>query len=57
MISSGHLGGPLELLMMSTGFEVIAVELVESAPGESEFLGGGFGFDLTSAETSQHMTG
>jgi len=56
MIPSGNLGAPLSLLMMRTGLEIITVELVEAAAREPEFLGGGFDFELTSAETSQNVT-
>lgn len=56
MIAAGNLGGPLSLLMMRTGLEIITVKLVEAAAGEPESLGRGFGFELTSAEASQYVT-
>ena len=56
MITPRNLWCPLGLLMMSAGLEIIAIELVKAAARQSEFLGRGFGFELTDAEASQHVT-
>jgi hypothetical protein len=52
MIAARNIWGPGGLLMMSAGFEVIAIQFVKTAAGQVELFSGSFGFDMASPEVS-----
>ena len=56
MIASGKSRRPSGLLLLGTGFEIIAVKFVEATAGEAEQMGGGFGFEVAGAKVSQQVT-
>ena len=56
MIATRKASGPVGLLMMGAGLEVIAVEFIEAASGKAELLGGGFDFELSGTKKGQHMS-
>jgi len=56
MIASRSLGRPSRLIVVSTGFEVIAVKFVKAAAGKAELFSGYLGLELLSSERRQHVT-
>ena len=56
MVAPRNAGLPGGFLTVRTGFEVIAIELVEATTAQAELVRGDLGVDLASTETGQHVT-
>lgn len=56
MIATGSAGSPEVLAVVGGGAEIIGVEFVESAAGESESAGGLVSVEVFTAKASQDVT-
>jgi len=56
VVAAGNARDPKLLLPASTSAQVLGIELIKTAAGQPQLLGGGFGFEFASAKMSQDVT-